>query len=667
VCGIAGIVRLSSESPPARNELEAMIDRVPHRGPDDVGVFCAEEVGLAHARLSIIDLAGGRQPIHNEDRTVWVVFNGEIFNYVELRRELVAQGHSFYTQSDTEVIVHLYEQHGDDFLRHMNGQWALALWDARRRRLLLARDRAGIRPLFHAQAAGRLHFASEVKSLFALPQIRRELDPRGIAQTFTFWSSLPPGTMFSGVQALPPGHLMVVEDGRVAVRPFWDWQFPVERPEERPLKAYVEEVRALMIDAVRIRLRADVPVGAYLSGGLDSSIITALIRNFTDSPLRTFSVGFEDEEFDEGPFQRELVQHLGTNHTALHVSRRAIGEAFPRTIWHTEAPIVRTAPTPLMLLSERVRAENFKVVLTGEGADEVFGGYDLFKEARIRRFWARDRASRIRPSLLRRLYPWLKSSPTSAQAFSEGFFGQGLDELHRPWFAHAPRWLTTRRAWRFFGPALRDAVRNFEFSEELAAILPPDIERWAPLCRDQYIEAKTLLSGYLLSSQGDRVAMANSVEGRFPFLDYRVIEFASQLPVRFKLAGLTEKFLLRRAFADLLPPSIARRTKQPYRAPDSQSFFSDGAPLPWVAALFDRAALRRTGYFDPEPTRRLYEKCRANRALGFADNMAFVGILSTLLVHELFIERRSPSEISHAHAPITRPPATTWRNTRAAP
>jgi asparagine synthase (glutamine-hydrolysing) len=618
-----------------------MIESVHHRGPDGYGFFEDDQVGLAHARLSIIDIEGGNQPIHNEDRSVWVVFNGEIFNYIELRAELESDGHRFYTRSDTEVIVHLYEEHGDEFVNRLNGQFAIALWDVRRRRLLLARDRTGIRPVFYALHGGRLLFASEIKSLLAHPGVPRRLDPAGIAQVFTFWSCQAPATIFDGILSLPAGHILVLERGATTIRKYWDWAFPENPLPKRPVEEEARELRDLLIDSVRLQLRADVPVGAYLSGGLDSSIVTTLIKHYTGTPLRTFSLTFEDGEFDESDYQTELVRYLGTHHTAVRCTRADIGAAFPRTIWHAETPIVRTAPTPLMMLSERVRAEGYKVVLTGEGADEVFAGYDLFREAKVRRFWGNSPQSAWRPRLLERLYPYLKNSPVAARAFSKTFFGEGIDNLHSPWFAHMPRWRTTQRLWQYFSPEIRAKVSAEGAFAGLGDRLPSEFGRWAPLSRDQYVEAHTLLSGYLLCSQGDRMAMANSVEGRFPFLDHRVIEFANGLPPHHKLRALEEKFVLKQAVRGLLPERIRTRTKQPYRAPDSQSFFVNERPFDYVGALLDDRRVREGGMFDTVAVRKLYEKCRTGRAIGFADNMAFVGILSTQLVEEMFVKQRT--------------------------
>jgi asparagine synthase (glutamine-hydrolysing) len=639
MCGIAGLLSFAPGEAPAREAVSRMIGTLQHRGPDGSSVFVSGPAALGHARLSIIDLEGGWQPLHNEDETVTVVCNGEIFNHVELRRELLQRGHVFRTASDVEVIVHLYEEQGDAFVEQLNGQFAIALWDARRQRLLLARDRTGIRPLYFARHGDQLVFASEIKALFALRELPRRIDPLALAQLFTWWAPLPPHTVFDGVQSLPPAHVMSVEaDGTTRQQRYWDWDFGDIRPDSRRRgEDFAEELHALLIDSVRLQLRADVPVGAYLSGGLDSSIVTSIISKHTDTPLRSFSLTFDDAEFDESEYQQQLVQYLGAEHTSLRCTRADIAAAFPRTIWHTESPVVRSAPTPLMMLAGHVHEAGYKVVLTGEGADEVFGGYDLFKEAKIRRFMARSPRSAWRPLILERLYPYLKHSPASSRAFGQRFFSEGLEQLNEPWFAHLPRMRTTQRIWQFLHPDLQARLANWDSHAALRATLPDDIDGWHPMARDQYVEAHTLMSGYLLSSQGDRVAMSHSIEGRFPFLDHRVIEFANRLPAKYKLRGLVEKYLLKRAMKGELPEAIRTRTKQPYRSPDCASFFVDGRPVDYVAELMSEPRLRETGLFDSTAVGKLLAKCRAGRAIGFGDNMAFLGVLSSMLLHEQFV------------------------------
>jgi asparagine synthase (glutamine-hydrolysing) len=624
-----------------------MIHTLHHRGPDGYGFHVEDSVGLAHARLSIIDLSTGDQPIANEDGSVWTVFNGEIFNYVELRATLQQAGHVFRTQSDTETIVHAYEEYGDRFVEHLNGQFAIALWDKKRGRLLLVRDRLGIRPLYVQRDGSKILFASEVKAILAESSQPRSIDMQGLAQVFSFWAPVGERTTFEGVRSLPPGSMLIFENGRESLVRYWTWQGSA-RSDTRDIsfEQAAFELRPLLEDAVRLQLRADVPVGAYLSGGLDSSVLVSLIRRCTDVPLRTFSVCFDDAEFDESEYQQLMVRHLGTDHTAVRCSRRNIGDAFARLIGHTETPVLRTAPVPLMMLSEHVRKEGFKVVLTGEGADEVFGGYDLFKEAQIRRFWAGQPESTWRAQLLTRLYPYLRHSPVGAGGYGQSFWAQGLADTSSPFYAHLQRWTTTRRLQSFLSRSARDAFAQARPEEELLNRLPAEFGSWEGLSRDQFVEAETLLFGYLLSSQGDRVAMANSVEGRVPFLDHRVVEFANRLPARYKLRGLREKAVLRKAVEDLLPAAIVNRVKQPYRAPDHQAFVHDGKLIPWVEDALSPAKIADAGYFDPMPVSRLIDKCRAGRAIGFADNMAFVGILSTMLVHEQFIAKDSASHVS---------------------
>ena len=638
MCGIAGALLVAGQA--ALPDPARMIAMLRHRGPDGTGYFRSAACTLASARLSIIDLETGDQPVANEDESVWTVFNGEIFNFLELRAELQGLGHRFRSHSDTEVIVHAYEEYGDRFVEHLSGQFAIALWDVRRQRLLLARDRVGIRPLFYTKIGGQLLFASEVKAILAVAPAAATLDEQGLAQVFTFWGTVGHRTVFKGIQSLPAGHTLSVEKGAERLESYWDWSFPLGQGRtDLSLDDAGEMLHALLRDVVRQQLHADVPVGAYLSGGLDSSGIAALARESV-ATLQTFSLSFEDPEFDESDYQRQMAAHLGVKHSSVRCKAQDIGNVFPDLIWHTETPVLRTAPAPLMLLARHVHSQGFKVVLTGEGADEVFGGYDLFKEGKIRRFWARQPDSAWRPLLLSRLYPYLARSPVANRHFARLFFGQRLEELGNPFYAHLTRWTTTRGIFKLLSPELQASLAGARPEDELTRQLPREFDSWSALSRDQYIEVKTLLEGYLLSSQGDRPSMAHSVEGRVPYLDHRVIELLNTLSPRYKLRALREKVLLRCALGRMLPESILRRVKQPYRAPDSRSFFQDERPLPYVAELLSEPNLRRTGYFHPQAVGRLLAKCRTGRALGAGDNMAFVALVSTLLLHEHFLGGR---------------------------
>jgi asparagine synthase (glutamine-hydrolysing) len=646
VCGIAGIVALGpSASPPTVGELRTMAGALRHRGPDEFGVYRDGRAGLAHARLSIIDLATGQQPLSNADETRWVVFNGEIFNYLELRRELLDLGHRFRTQSDTEVVVQAHLAWGDRAFERFNGQFAIALWDPTQQRLTLARDRLGVRPLHLCEHQGRLYFASEVKAIFAADHsIPRAFDPIGLHQTFTFWSTVAPRTVFAGISELEPGHVRTVEGGASHDRAFWQPSYP--RDFVGSVDDAVEAVGAALERATSLRiLRADVPVGSYLSGGLDSSLIAALGVAAKGDRLRTFSMRFDDAEYDETQYQRAVVAHIKSEHSEISVRRKDIAGVFPQVVAHTERPILRTAPAPLFLLSQLVRDSGIKVVLTGEGADEMFAGYDLFREARVRRFWARAPTSKLRPRLLERLYPYLHRSPVSQQAMARHFFGQNLEGAKEPGFSHDLRWRTTSALKRLFSTGLRETLSGHDARAELLGSLPQAFGDWSFLGQDQYLEVRTLLPGYILSSQGDRMLMAHSVEGRFPFLDPDVVELANSLPDEYKLRVLDEKHVLKRLSVGLIPPSVGRRKKQPYRAPDALSFVEPGAP-PWVAECMSEGAIREAGVFDPGVVQSLWKKCQGRREdsqFSNADNMAVVGVLSTHLLHQQLIAAQPTS------------------------
>lgn len=643
MCGIAGMISLREGlSPPSLEAIQRMVGAIRHRGPDELGVYRSPWAALGHARLSIIDLSTGQQPLCNEHETLWIVFNGEIFNYVELRAELLALGHRFRTHSDTEVIVHAYEAWGEACFQRFNGQFALALWDEKQKSLVLARDRLGVRPVYLCEHGGRLYFASEVKAIFAAdPAIPRAFDPIGLKQTFTFWSIVPPQSVFAGITELRPGHVRIYSNGGVRERAYWTPHYP-ERPDEG-FQGSIEEatarVREALEKATALRmLRADVPVGSYLSGGLDSSLVAALGLRAKGEKFCTFSMRFADAEYDETDYQREMVRALGSDHREVVISRRSIAEAFPGAVAHAERPILRTAPTPLFLLSKLVREAGIKVVLTGEGADEMFAGYDLFREGKIRRFWAKHPDSKSRPRLLDRLYPYLARSPVAQQAFARQFFGRDLDRARDPGFAHATRWVTTRALMRLFSEDTRRAAAHIDVEANLLSDLPPNFSRWTPLAQDQYMEIRTLLSGYLLSSQGDRMLMAHSVEGRFPFLDPDVVDLANSLPPSYKLHVLDEKHVLKRAAEGLVPASILRRKKQPYRAPDALAFTGDDAPT-WIAEVTTEAAVREAGVFEPGAVAQLFKKVRAHGEAQFSntDNMAVVSVLSTQILYRQLV------------------------------
>jgi asparagine synthase (glutamine-hydrolysing) len=629
---------------PSRETLLAMAGELRHRGPDGAGLYVDRRFAMANTRLAIVDVEGGDQPLSDESGRYWVMQNGEIYNHPELRLELQRLGHRFTTRCDTEVIVHAYEEWGADCLQRLNGEFAIAVWDRATEQLFLARDRFGIRPLFLSWDAGTLSFASEAKALFRRPGAQRELDPLGVVESFTLWATSPRRSAFTGVSELAPGHYMRVgPDGAVEERCWWQLPLAPRSEWRRESEAdLAEELDCLLDDATRIRLRADVAVGTYLSGGVDSSAITALAQRSVRKPLRAFGVRFADPHFDEAPFQDRVALHLGTDLSTVTVGAADIAALLPRVVELAEKPTLRTAPAPLLRLSEAVRAAGIKVVLTGEGADEIFGGYDVFKLDAVRRFWARHPESKCRPRLLARLYPYLAHDVGRGGTVLHNVFSVGLTDVEDPLYSHRPRFDQAGRSLaRFFGRDFAAVARaRGDATAELIERLPPEFDGYSALGRAQHVEVSTFLSGYLLHTQGDRMLMGNSIEGRFPFLDHRLAEFAGRLPDGMKLRGLREKHLLRRAVRSHLPPEITRREKRPYRAPILRAFVGPDTPE-WVSELTSPECVREANVFDPAAVEWLMRKCRRNVDAGVSemDEMALVGVLSTMLLRAQLVAR----------------------------
>jgi asparagine synthase (glutamine-hydrolysing) len=646
MCGIAGYFQLLGTRPPDKDLIVTMISMIRHRGPNEFGAFLDDKCVLGHARLSIIDLSTGQQPLCNEDETIWISFNGEVFNFVELRPLLEGLGHTFRTRSDTEVIVHAYEQWGRQCVEHFNGQFAFAVYDMNKRQLFVARDRMGKRPLFFTLQNGRFYFASEIKALFADRLIKREIDLEGLDQVFTWWTCAPPKTVFRGISELEAGSFAEISENGIVVERYWSMSFPSQYDQTRSVNSWAEEVRALLLDSIRLRLRADVPVGVYLSGGLDSSAIASLVRSQTSNPMESFSISFSDRALDESSFQRQMSEQLCTTHHSIRCNNEDIANLFPRIIWHAERPVLRTAPAPMYLLSRLVNDSGLKVVLTGEGADEIFGGYDIFKETKIRHFWSRNPDSRSRFLLLRRLYPTLALSQVKVEHFLSEFYKEGLAETDSYYFSHIPRMKTTSRIKDFYAPEVKLRSTASNSKDAFAHSLPSEFALWDHVSRAQFIEAISLLSGYLLSSQGDRMTAANAVEGRYPFLDHRLIQLAASIPPNHRIFGLKEKWVLKKAMHGTVPEAIIKRSKQPYMAPDSVCFVQEQSPA-YVRELLSESHVKETGVFNPVMVGNLYGKCSTHSQdqMSFKDNMAFMGILSTQLLIDQFIDKFDDREV----------------------
>jgi asparagine synthase (glutamine-hydrolysing) len=644
MCGIAGFLHtnLEQKADPAR--LRPMLGAIVHRGPDEEGTFVDGPLAMGTRRLRVIDLASGQQPLTNEDNSIWVSFNGEIFNFEQLRADLILRGHTFKTNCDTEVLVHLYEEAGDRLVDQLNGQFAFAIWDRKKRRLLLARDRLGIRPLFYTQVGSQFYWASEIKALLTLPEVPARLDPVGLQHCFVFAAPAAPRTMFENIHQLPAGHLMTLEAGRLLTKSYWDLSFNStgEKTKDLGEAHYIEGIRELLSDSVRMQLRADVPVGVYLSGGLDSSILAAMVRDQTGSPLQTFSIGFDVRYFDEIKYAQRVADHLGSKRQEFICREKNIVDGLPAATFHTEHPSMLTENVPLMCLSALAR-KDVTVILTGEGADEAFAGYRYFVLEKIRRMLGRFPLS-------------LLAGPVRALVKRK----VGLDHLFPTpdQVEAAARRYGCYPAMNFefeIGHQLLDLVASGELSARLAGHDPATdlgydaqtLSRWHPMDQASYFAFKLRLANHQISPLGDRATMANSVEGRYPFLDHRFVEYCARIPHHYKLKGFREKHILRQAMGHLVPADIAGRRKQPFQAPVGTAFLSRHA-APYVAEMLSRQVILEKGYFSPDKVSWILDKLRyytENRPEDVTYDrilaeLGLVAILSTHLWDELFIKNR---------------------------
>lgn len=637
MCGIAGVMGGPSVPPVSFDELRRMVAMLAHRGPDGHGLYRDDHVGLAHARLSLVDLAGGFQPIRNGDGTIWLTFNGEIFNYLELRQLLLSLGHRFYTNTDSEVIVHCYERYGAHAWEMLNGQFAFALWDSRVRRLWLVRDRLGILPLFYARVENHLLFASEAKALFAGGRLSPRLSPRGLAETFMTWSAAAPRSVFEGVSVVTPGTALSF-DSTLQQSQHCYWQPDPNRMDLAGLSGEkaAETLEAHLQRSIALRLRADVPVGAYVSGGVDSTLIASLAKRQVKMPLETFSIRFDDHRYDETAEQRLAVSHLGTNHHEIMCDGPAISDALADVIWHCESPLLRTSPVPLFLLSGQVRATGIKTVLTGEGADEILAGYTIFKEDQIRRFWARQPNSRLRPLLLSRIHHYVGAEEARSTEVWQSFFRRSLSDTEHPFYSHLVRWQNTAWTLRLLSPDIVASCNLESMMADAAAGMPAGWRQWDSLTRAQWIEIRSFMSSYLLACQGDRVAMAHGIEARYPFLDPEIVDFCLSLPKRHKLNGRRDKVLLRRVAARYVPEEIWNRRKQPFRAPIGPALF--GAPASRFRQLLDEGELAGDPLLNKEAAGQLVRRTVRGQghSLSEREEMGLVGILTLRLLGQAF-------------------------------
>ncbi|MGE5514819.1 MAG: asparagine synthase (glutamine-hydrolyzing) [Bacteroidota bacterium] len=648
MCGIAGLIDSSLPPQDLPGTIASMLDRIGHRGPDGIGTVVGDDWALGTARLAIIDPAAGIQPMADDSGRYWLAYNGEIYNYRELRTELEARGAVFHTHCDTEVLLAAWLAWGADCLPRLNGGFAFALYDRRDRRLVLARDRFGKRPLFYARHGGALLFASEMKAFLAMPGFVFEQDPAQLASILGVWTPLPDQSGFRGIAQLPMGAWMEVVDGRIERHVYAPLRFA-----DSPVPASEAEAKALirqrLEDSVRLRLRSDVEVGVYLSGGIDSAIVARLTTDVSGRPPATFSVTFDDAALDESAEQQAVAAALGTRHQALRIGLSDIAAACPQAVYHAEMPAFRSAFVPMFLLSRLTRDAGIKVILSGEGADEAFLGYDLFKETLLRGAWdGMDEDSRR--NRIARLYPHLDHYGPQEVAALTGLYQQFSHEQMPGLFSHELRFQNGR----FSARLLKGGTDPFTAIATLVAE-HDGLAGFTPVQRAQWLEYKTLLPGYLLSTQGDRPALAHGVENRCPFLDPAVLDAASTINLRFD-DGYDEKRLLRQAFADGLPAAVVNKRKFPYRAPDAAAFAA--ARPDYLELVQSEAELAKLPFLDAGFARRLTTKVlnRPAAEISTKENQTFLFLLSITLLHRFFVSRDGipGHDITRPRPPVMR-------------
>jgi asparagine synthase (glutamine-hydrolysing) len=647
MCGIAGIIDLSGRGRAVSGKaVRCMADAIVHRGPDEDGYLEEPGVGLASRRLSIVGLADGRQPIGNEAGDVWTVYNGELFDYPEQKAVLEGQGHRFRTHCDTELIPHLWEQHGEGMFQHLRGQFALCLYDRRQRRVILGRDRFGICPLYWTIRSGPdgdwLLFASEVKALLASGMVPARPDVRGIHNVFTFFALPGPTTCFEGVRYLPPGRYLDIQwedaDGRttpVQERIYWEIDFPDAGHEDHGLsdREVVDGFESVFVSAVERRLRADVPVVSYLSGGVDSSVVVAVASKVLGRPIPTFTIQVKDPKLDETGEAGIVARHVGAEPIVVPFGAAETLGTYPELIRAAEGPVIDTSCAALLMLAREVHARGFKVALTGEGSDEWLAGYPWYKVERLMNWLdavpGLPLSRAVRGTFLRL---------TGAPRVNKEAYRRTLEAVGGPnaWLNIYGLMSLSRQ--RFFSKWMWEQLGDHQPFRDIEANLPR-LARWHPLNRSLYFGARVHLPGLLLSAKGDRVAMHSSVETRYPFLDLAVYDYLAKLPPRWKYRGLFgDKRVLRAMAQRWLPKSIAWRRKAMFRAP-FDSFHLEPSP-PFVEQLLSPESLNRTRYFDAESVGRWRRDFRHMRrsASRTTLEMGLVGVLATQMWHHTFID-----------------------------
>ncbi len=604
MCGICGVYNFNSDNNIDSSLLQQMCEVMKHRGPDEEGIYINKNIGLGHRRLSIIDLAKGHQPLCNEDKTVWIVFNGEIYNFQKLRNRLIEKGHIFQTNSDTETIIHLYEEKGDDFVTDLRGMFALAIWDEKKKKIILARDRLGKKPLHYLVDKDRLLFASEIKSILENKGVKREVDYEALDDFFSFICIPAPKTIFKDIKKLLPGHILIFTPNKTYIKEYWDVTYlPDEGKDE---KYYSERLLELLSSAVECRLMSEVPLGAFLSGGIDSSAVVALMSTLLDHPVTTSSIGFKEEAFNELDFARLIAQRYKTNHYEQVVSQDAV-DIINKLIWHFDEPFADSSAVPTYYVSKTAR-EHVTVALSGDGGDEVFAGY-------TRRYFYDRLENQIRgilPDFIRKGF-----LPPMAKYYPKLDWLPGVLKIFRVKAILTNITLSPERAFFNSMSIFNDELKNKLYSHDLKTKLNgydsfnlfkyyfDKTKGWDPLSRAQYVDTKTYLPNDILVKV-DRMSMAVSLEVRAPFLDHKLVEFAATIPSQLKLKGMISKYILKKTLRHLLPEEILTRKKMGFAVPIGLWFKKELKNMT-EEILFNSKCSQR-GYFNIEFIRSMWDQ-----------------------------------------------------------
>jgi len=609
MCGICGFVTTDKALALPEEILRRMCDVMAHRGPDDSGVYLDGLAGLGHRRLSIIDLSGGHQPMANEDKSVWIAYNGEVYNHADLRPSLEAKGHRYASRSDTEALIHLYEEEGPEMVHRLRGMFAFAIWDAPRRRLLLVRDRLGIKPLYWAQAGGRLVFASEIKSILESGLIAPELNYDALPEFFAFGYNVGATTLYRGIHKLPPGHRMVWENGSSRIEQYWDIQYPPEPAKISEADA-IERFTEIFFHCVKLRLMSDVPLGVFLSGGIDSSAIAAVMAKLNSEPIKTFSVGFAEREYCEFDYARELARSIGAEHHEVVLEPQNFFDNLPRLIWHEDEPIRWPSSIPLYFVSKLAR-ENVKVVLTGEGSDELLGGYQKYWASTQNYAFARTVGLAIPQALRKRVLGravWHLPIPMKGRKLLWHSFlcrtNDPEDLIYDNFYGVFNKDLQDR----LFAPVVRGKLDSLDPWRPTMSYFRGN-SATSLLDRMLYTDTRTYLVELLMKQ--DQMSMATSIESRVPFLDHELVEFCATLPPDLKLRGKTGKYLLRKAMGSMLPQSILTRKKMGFPVP-LRLWFADQFNTMARELLTDPGA-RSRGIFDDREIHRILDEHLSGR------------------------------------------------------